>query len=213
MRINGLRRPFCIAVAISSILVALCYGQDVWQSEADRLGILLNWREGDVIAEIGANKGQLTLEASRRVGPLGKVFSTEIDEKALAHLKELAAKSKNIVVLKAGEAGTNLPPACCDSIFMRLVYHHLTKPAEIDESLFRSIKSGGLLAVIDENPREGTSVPYGVPTNRGGHGIPQKLLISELGSAGFVLEKVENDWPSRDAYHDIYCVVFRKPKQ
>jgi hypothetical protein len=66
--------------------------------------------------------------------------------------------------------------------------------------------------VIDENPREGTSVPEGVPANRGGHGIPQKLLISELSAAGFVLEKVENDWPSRDVYHDIYCVIFRKPR-
>jgi SAM-dependent methyltransferase len=212
MQINGLR-SFGIAVAVSSILVALCCGQDAWHSEADRLGILLNWRRGDVIAEIGANKGQLTLEASRRVGATGKVFSTEIDKEALARLNELAAKNKNIVVVNAGEAKTNLPPACCDSIFMRLVYHHFTKPAEIDESLFRSLKSGGLLAVIDENPREGTSVPDGVPSNRGGHGIPQKLLISELGAAGFVLEKVENDWPSRDAYHDIYCVVFRKPRR
>jgi hypothetical protein len=64
-----------------------------------------------------------------------------------------------------------------------------------------------------ENPREETSVPDGVPTNRGGHGIPQKLLISELAAAGFALEKIEYDWPSRDAYHDIYCVVFRKPRQ
>jgi SAM-dependent methyltransferase len=211
MRLNCLKRSSGIALALLSIFVGFGGGQDVWHTEADRLGTLLNWRRGDVIAEIGANKGQLTLEASRRVGPTGKVFSTEIDKEALAHLKELAANNKNIVVVSGGEAETNLPPACCDSIFMRLVYHHLTKPAEMNESLFRALKSGGRLAVIDENPREGTSVPEGVPANRGGHGIPQKLLISELSAAGFVLEKVENDWPSRDVYHDIYCVIFRKP--
>jgi SAM-dependent methyltransferase len=212
MRLNCLKRSSGIALALLPIFVGFGGGQDVWHTEADRLGTLLNWRRGDVIAEIGANKGQLTLEASRRVGPTGKVFSTEIDKEALAHLKELAANNKNIVVVSGGEAETNLPPACCDSIFMRLVYHHLTKPAEMNESLFRALKSGGRLAVIDENPREGTSVPEGVPANRGGHGIPQKLLISELSAAGFVLEKVENDWPSRDVYHDIYCVIFRKPR-
>jgi hypothetical protein len=25
------------------------------------------------------------------------------------------------------------------------------------------------------------------------------------------VETVTNDWPGRDAFHDIYCVVFRKP--
>ena len=92
---------------------------------------------------------------------------------------------------------------------MRDVYHHFTKPDEMDRSLFRSLKRGGLLAVIDMNPRAGTTVPDGVPANREGHGIPQKLLIKELTDAGFVLEKVDSSWPNRD----LYCVVFRKPKQ
>jgi predicted methyltransferase len=61
------------------------------------------------------------------------------------------------VALTYGETGTNLPEGCCDSIVMRLVYHHLTKPAEIDASLFRSLKPGGLLAVIDEEPPPGSS--------------------------------------------------------
>ena len=173
---------------------------------------LLKWRPGSVVAEIGANDGTLTVVAARRVGPSGKVFSTEIDANALAHLKELAAKERNITVIKAAEADTNLPPACCDSIFMRLVYHHLTKPVEIDASLFQSLKPGGRLAVIDEEPYKGTSIPEGVPENRGGHGVPLKILISELTTAGFRVEHVYEDWPSRDAYHQIYCVLFRRTK-
>jgi SAM-dependent methyltransferase len=125
------------------------------------------------------------------------------------HLKELAATHSRIVPIQAGAADTNLPPACCDSIYMRLVYHHLTKPAEIDASLFRSLKQGGRLAVIDEEPRKGSAIPEGVPKNRGGHGIPQKILIGELTAAGFQVETIQNDWPS-DAYHQLYCVVFRK---
>ena len=177
----------------------------------DRLGTLLNWHPGDVVAEIGAS-GKLTLAAAHRVGSSGKVYSTELDAKALAHLEELAAKQRNITVVKAAEADTNLPPRCCDSIFMRLVYHHLTKPAEIDASLFRSLKPGGRLAVIDEDPYKGTSIPEGVPENRGGHGVPQKILMSELIAAGFEVAAIRNDWPSRDASHQIYCVVFRKTK-
>jgi SAM-dependent methyltransferase len=175
------------------------------------LASLLKWDSGQVVAEIGAKKGQLTLAAAERVGQSGRVYATELDLQALAHLEELAALQKNIIAIKAAEADTMLPPTCCDSIFMRLVYHHLTKPTEIDASLFHSLKPFGRLAIIDEEPSKGSKVPEGVPQNRGGHGIPQKILIGELAAAGFDVETVLDDWP-HDQYHQICCVVFRKKK-
>src|SRR2546429_5387733 len=38
----------------------------------------------------------------------------------------------------------------------------------------------------------------GVPSNRGGHGIPQKIVIEELTAAGLQMEKVVHDWPDDD---------------
>jgi predicted methyltransferase len=170
------------------------------------LAVALNWRQGSVVAEIGAGKGELTLAAAKYVGASGRVYTTELDAKKLAHLEELAGKEKNITALQGGEAQTNLPSGSCDSIFMRLVYHHLTKPDGIDASLFRSLKPGGLLAVIDEEPAAGSKPVEGVPANRGGHGMPQKILIEELTSAGFQVVTSFSDWPNNN-----YCVVFRKP--
>jgi ubiquinone/menaquinone biosynthesis C-methylase UbiE len=207
-----LRRSLIILLALCALDVGLCAEQDSYQEEAGRLATLLNWHPGDVVAEIGAKKGQLTLAAAQRVGSTGKVYSTELDEKALAHLEELATEEKNITVVKAAESETNLPPTCCDSIFMRLVYHHLTRPTEIDASLFRSLKPSGRLAVIDEEPSKGSIIPEGVPANRIGHGVPQKVMISELVSAGFEVETISKDWP-HDEFHQMYCVVFRKKKR
>jgi hypothetical protein len=93
---------------------------------------------------------------------------------------------------------------------MRSVYHHFTKPREMDSSLFRSLKHGGRLAIIDQEPRKDTTIPEGVPKNRLGHGIPQKILITELKHAGFKIQTIENNWPGGDAYHPMYCVVFLK---
>jgi ubiquinone/menaquinone biosynthesis C-methylase UbiE len=200
------RRSFIVALVFSAFIVASCRAQDTYQEEAARLAPLLNWQQGSVVAEIGGGEGQKTLAAATRVGTAGRVYTTELDPKKMAHLEELAAKGKNITAIPAGEAETNLPPECCDSIFMRLVYHHLTKPAEIDASLFRSLKPGGRLAVMDREPPPGSSKVAGVPENRGGHGMPQKILIEELTSAGFQVVKSFNDWPS-----NLYCVVFRKP--
>jgi len=48
----------------------------------------------------------------------------------------------------------------------------------------------------------------GVPANRGGHGIPKKILIQELTSSGFQVVTEPADWPNNN-----YCVIFRKPEK
>lgn len=208
-----IRRSFLIVLVLAGLVAAPACAQDNYQEEADRLAVLLNWQPGSVVADIGAGRGELTLPVAKRVGPTGRVYSTELDPKKLAQLEELAAKEKNVTALPAGATETNLPPECCDSIFMRLVYHHLTKPAEVDASLLRSLKPGGLLAVLDEEPAPGSSIPDGVPKNRVGHGVPEKIVIEELTAAGFQIVTTQDDWPgAHDSYHPTYCVVFRKPR-
>jgi ubiquinone/menaquinone biosynthesis C-methylase UbiE len=175
--------------------------------EVKRLAVLMGWKVGTVVADIGAGDGAYTFAAVERVGAAGKVFATEIDTKKLGELKDEVARRKlaNVVVVESKEADTNLPTACCDAIFLRHVYHHLTKPAEFDASLVRSLKSGGRLAIIDFPARAGLEPVEGVPSNRGGHGVPQKIAVEELSAAGLQVEKIVNDWPEND-----YCVLFVK---
>src|SRR5437588_3250616 len=175
--------------------------------EVKRLANLMEWKTGTIAADIGAGDGKYTFAAVERVGAAGKVFATEIDAKKVAELKEEVARRKlgNVVVVKSKEADTNLPTACCDAIFLRRVYHHLTKPAEFDANLVRSLKPGGRLAIIDFPARAGLDPVEGVPSNRGGHGIPQRIVVEELTAAGLQMEKIVNDWPEND-----YCVLFVK---
>jgi len=212
MRVFAMSRRAFLFSFLLCVLAVPCFGQDTYKQECDRLAQLLKWKRGITVAEIGAGSGKMTLLAARRIGPAGKVYATEIDPKAVAQLQQLSAGAPNIAAVQASGDSTNLPPGSCDSIYMRLVYHHLTRPVETDRSLFQALKPGGRLAVIDENPYPGTKVPDGVPPNRGGHGIPQQILIEELTAAGFKVEKIDNSWPARDAYHDIYGVICRKPK-
>lgn len=175
--------------------------------EIKRLAALMEWKPGTVVADIGAGDGIYSFAAVEHVGASGKVFATEIDTKKLEDLKTEVAKRKlqNMVVVESKEADTSLPTACCDAIFLRRVYHHLTKPVEFDANLVRSLKPGGRLAIIDFPARSGLEPVEGVPANRGGHGIPQKVVIEELTAAGLQMEKVVNDWPEND-----YCVLFLK---
>ncbi len=175
--------------------------------EVKRLAELMGWKAGTVVADIGAGDGKYTFGAVERVGAAGKVYATEIDAKKLAELRDEVARRKlaNVIVVESKEADTNLPAGCCDAIFLRRVYHHLTKPAEFDASLVRSLKAGGRLAIIDFPPRAGLEPVEGVPSNRGGHGIPEKIVIEELSAAGLKVEKIVEDWPENS-----YCVLFMK---
>ena len=189
--------------------------------EIGRLAELMRWgtseapfaaqgeqgKRGTVVADIGAGDGSYAFAAVGLVGAAGRVYATEIDVKKLAELRAEVAKRKltNVIVVESKEADTNLPAGCCDAIYLRRVYHHLTKPAEFDAALVRSLKSGGRLAIIDFPPRTGLDPVEGVPSNRGGHGIPEKIVIEELKAAGLTVEKIVEDWPEND-----YCVVFVK---
>jgi predicted methyltransferase len=182
-------------------------GNAAASDEIERLATLMDWKPGSIIADIGAGDGRYTFAAASRVGPEGKVFATEIDPEKLTALRADVTNRhlQNVIVQESKEADTNLPKECCDAIFLRRVYHHLTKPAEFDAALVRSLKPGGRLAIIDFAARSGLPPVEGVPANRGGHGIPQKIVIEELTAAGLQLARTVDDWPQDD-----YCVLFVK---
>jgi ubiquinone/menaquinone biosynthesis C-methylase UbiE len=175
--------------------------------EIKRLAALMEWKPGTIVADIGAGDGRYAFAAAELVGGSGKVFATEIDPEKLAKLRSAVTKRHltNVIVVESKDADTNLPADCCDAIFLRRVYHHLTKPAEFDAALVRSLKPKGRLAIIDFPPRSGLEPVEGVPANRAGHGIPQKVVIEELTASGLQLVKAVNDWPDDD-----YCVLFQK---
>ena len=208
-----MNRKRLFTTGVLCVIVVALYAGWLQQAKGDasdeikRLAALMAWRPGAVVADVGAGDGRWAFAAAHAVGAMGKVFATEIDKEKLAKLRDDVAKRQlqNVVVLESKEADTSLPAECCDAIFLRRVYHHLTKPSEFDAALLRSLKPGGRLAIIDFPPRSGLDPVEGIPANRGGHGIPQKIVIEELTAAGLQLEKTVNDWPNDD-----YCLLFAK---
>jgi ubiquinone/menaquinone biosynthesis C-methylase UbiE len=146
-----------------------------------------------VVADIGAGDGVLTMPIAREVGPSGRVYATELGGGSLDRLRTAVAKSglANIEVVEGDPARTNLPPECCDAIFIRNVYHHFADPPAMNTSLLESLKRGGRLAIIDFAPNgaEATS-----PADRAAgktHGIGAETVARELQHAGFALVATE----------------------
>ena len=195
---------FVVAAAAGFSAVRAYWG-DV-TNEAATLMEALELKPGMTAADVGAGDGKMTVILAQRLGPSGRMYSTELEPE---ELRAATAGFANVAVIQAGEQQTNLPAECCDAIVMRMVYHHITNPAAMNASLFQALRPGGRLAVIDFSPRFWAfwlPRPGGVPEDRGGHGMPPAALVEELGRAGFRLERRIDDWPKLN-----YCVIVRKP--
>ncbi|HEY2525115.1 MAG TPA: methyltransferase domain-containing protein [Candidatus Binataceae bacterium] len=183
------------------------------RADADRLAAMLQIRPGMVVADVGAGSGWMTVMMGALVGPKGRVYSTEIDPRELAKIRGAAAAAHldNVTVVQATASDTGLPADCCDAIILRRVYHHLTDPVDTGHSLYRALRPGGQLAVLDFRPSFLTApwTPKGLPPNREGHGVSPVTVIGELEHAGFEYMKIEDPWPG-SAFVSSFCVVFSK---
>ncbi len=181
--------------------------------EGPQLAELLALKPGMVVADVGAGGGAMSVVLAKWLGPGGRVYATDIRAEQLAEIRAAVAEGalSNVVVLEGAEASTNLPSACCDAIFLRDVYHHLTRPHEFNASLLAALKPGGRLAVIDFPPDPGSPIPAGVPSDRGGHGIPTSIVVAEVTRAGFRHLRTMPRWPPDDAQNRLFLEMFEKP--
>lgn len=149
---------------------------------------VLDLKEGSRVADIGAGDGDQTLAIARHIGEKGHIFSTELGAESVEELREEIEESgmNNISVLEAHPTHTNLPEECCDAVYMRRVYHHIAEPASMNKSMYRTLKPGGKLAVIDFEPR-GSEAEAGGRASGRSHGVTLETVIEELQQAGFTI--------------------------
>jgi SAM-dependent methyltransferase len=177
--------------------------------EDARLAEVLRLSPGMTVAEIGAGRGVLAAAIARRLEPGGQLYATELSTDRLRELRRRVEREGigNMLIVEAGETQTNLPDACCDAVFMRNVYHHIGDPAAFNTSLRRSIRDGGLLAIIDFPPSvfwSRSASPDGAAPARTGHGVTPHEVVEELERAGFRLERTIENWGGHT-----FLVLFR----
>jgi precorrin-6B methylase 2 len=143
-----------------------------------------------VVADIGAGTGYYTFRIAPKV-PQGKVLAVEVQEDFIAALetrkKELGLQ--NVEVVKGGSQSPNLPAAAIDLALMVDVYHELAYPQEMLQAIYRSLKPGGKLLLL-EYRAEDPDVAI-----RELHKMRAAQVKKELGANGFKLYKQEDFLP------------------
>ena len=194
---------------LAMALSALCAGCGNWSGfgfraegrEMPQIREVLALDKRRVVADVGAGKGELTFALAKETE---HVYATEIDPERLQRLRQAvaAARLDNVTVVEARSRESGLPPDCCDAIVLRRVYHHLSDPAQLNASLLRALRPGGVIAVIDFPP------PFFL--GRGRFGVAAESVISEATASGLQLLRRIDDWPGRGPLGS-YCLVFRAP--
>lgn len=180
------------------------------ERDVPKLVEALDLKPGMTVADVGAGGGSMTVVLGKWIGA-GHVFSTDIGASQLARIRDYVKTEglTNVTVIEGAAASTNLPAECCDAIFMRLVYHHITAPEAFDKSLVAALKPGGRLAIIEFLPDKGSKAPDGVPANRTGHGITADIVKDELTAAGLTHVKTIEPFPDEKAPRS-FLALFRK---
>ena len=204
--------PAALAAQRTAALVRLELEQAT--REVPQLAEALALKPGGAVADVGSGGGAMAVVMAKWLGAAGRMYATDVRAEQLAEIRETVAREglSNVVVLEGATRSTNLPRGCCDAIFLRDVYHHLTQPQDIGASLFAAVKPGGRLAIMDFPPEPGSSIPEGVPENRGGHGIPTSIIVSEMTQSGFRHIRTISQWPPDDSRTRLFLVLFEKPQ-
>jgi FkbM family methyltransferase len=133
-----------------------------------------------VIADIGAGSGYYTFRIAARI-PQGKVVAIDIQPEMLDFLKQRATELKisNVQPHLGTVVDLNLPAESLNAALLVDAYHEFSDPAEMLASLFKSLKPGGRIFLL-EYRGEDAQVPI-----KPLHKMTEAQARTELESAGF----------------------------
>jgi len=158
-------------------------------------------RRGNIMADIGCGIGYFTLPASAIAGPEGKVFAMDVSNEMLIQTQEKAhlAKATNIEALLISENDFLLQEKSVDIALVFFVLHEAEEPERFLAELYRIIKPGGRLAILDWEKRE---MPQGPPVE---HRISNQEASALIQKVGFSITPV-------DIGMDFYGLLGLKPE-
>jgi len=181
--------------------------RDTWQRPvkvADALGV----RAGSVVADVGAGGGYFTFRLAALVGAKGKVYAQDLDEKELARIRERSDKEKltQIQTIQGSQEDPKLPEQSADAVLIVDTFHEFTRPDLMVAGIFRALKPGGRLGVLDR------TAPLGLKSTdyMEQHFLPQETLVDQVMRGGLRLVSFESNFAGSPDGTRYYFAVFEK---
>lgn len=181
--------------------------RDEWQRPAevmDALGV----KPGHRVADIGSGFGYFTFRLAARVGAEGKVYAVDIDQEAINKVRQRKEREKlEQVEPILGESDNPHLPNGLDAILVVDTYHEFRDYDRIMQAVFRALKPGGRLVIIDGE------APSGRPRTEYHrlHSIPAELVRAEVTRHGFVFKESRPGFYDPEYGKKMYFLIFESP--
>ncbi len=183
------RRRF--AAALAAVVVAAAtrafaqteQTREGWQRVADLLAAA-GVKPGAHVADIGAGDGFLTVRLASAVGPSGRIYAVDIDEKVVDGLRRrlAIAKISNVDAIVGGEDDPHLAPGTLDAAFIVNAYHEMPKGVAVLKHVIAALKPHGRLVVCEPLPR---TPNQSRTAQMNDHVLDPALILEDLRAAGF----------------------------
>lgn len=172
----------------------------IQQERTDLLIENLSLRPTDKVVDLGAGSGYFTF----RIAPLvsqGKIYAVDISPQMLAIIRAKMKKNaaENIEPVLSTVTDLKLEENLADCVLIVDAYHEFSHPLEMGKSIYRTLKPGGKLVLIEyrlEDP--------GIPIKKL-HKMSQKQAIKEISATGLEWVQTSEVLPQQ------HFMVFRKP--
>jgi predicted methyltransferase len=181
--------------------------RDAWQRPAevfDGLGV----KPGHRVADIGSGSGYFTFRLAAQVGVQGKVYAIDIDDGAIAKVRQRKEREKlEQVEPILGEADDPRLPNDLDAVLIVDSYHEFREYDRMMQAVFRALKPGGRLVIIDgEGPSGRPRTEY-----HRLHTIPAELVREEIARQGFVFKESRPGFYDAEYGKKMYFLIFERP--
>lgn len=152
---------------------------------------VLDVRDGDVVADLGAGSGFYTMECARRVGEYGKVYAVDINKDLLgrvareaedAHLENVHTVWGDLDLPKS----TGLADVVCDKVIISNTLFQIEEKEICIQEAHRILKRTGTLLFIDWSESFAGLGP------KGDHVFPKKQAVELFEKNGFeIIQEIE----------------------
>jgi ubiquinone/menaquinone biosynthesis C-methylase UbiE len=152
---------------------------------------LLRIRKGATVADIGAGSGYISIRMAKIVGPMGKVYGSDIQQGMLELLQQNVSKAKldNVIPVLGAIDDPKLPADSLDLAIMVDVYHEFSEPQKMLQRIREALKADGRLVLLEYRAEDAT-VPI-LPD----HKMTKAQVKQEVEHEGFRQSRVYDDLP------------------